>query len=365
MKSFRKYKNWVLGAIALVLVVALYFVYKNNKGVVKVTQVKPENAEVVKSVSASGKVTSQSIADLTFRTSTKITKLNAKEGQQVENNFLIAKGDAYSSYNTAQGLLEAKNQAIAERDKYIKLYQDDLESAGGRSQYELELNKRVSAVNQATANYNAQISSTLSYIIKAPFSGTIVDVYKNENENVTAAEPIAKLVDLNSLYFEASVDQEDIGLIKVGQNVEVDLDAYNLPFKGTVVDVPKYVDSESGTVKVKVDIDQSPVNKDLKTKYQDPTTSPILFGMVGDINIITKSLKAPNALEFDYIFSDEDKKTYIWVVENSRLKKMPVTVSLEGDIYTVVNEDLTEKTIVVPNDNKQELFEGSKVQITK
>lgn len=298
MKIFRKYKGWIITALIILIAGALFFVYKNNKGTVKVTKVMPEDTQVVKSVSASGEVTSESSADLAFRTSTKIVNLNVVEGQQVEKNFLVATGDASSSYSTAQGLLEAKNQAIAERDKFIELYEDNLEGVGGREQYQLELQKRVAAVNQATANYNAQISSTSSFIINAPFSGTIVDVYKQANENVTAAEPIAKLVDLNALYFEADVDQEDIGFVQTGQKVEVDLDAYNLPFMGTVVDVPKYIDTSTGTVKVKVKIDNSPVSEDEKAKYQDPTTSPILYGMAGDVNIITESVSAKNALGF-------------------------------------------------------------------
>lgn len=365
MKFFRKYKGWIITAVIVILATALFFVYKNNKSTAKVTKVVPEETEVIKSVSASGAVTSQSSADLAFRTSTKIVNLSVVEGQQVEKDFLVATGDASSNYNTAQALLEAKNQAIAERDKYIELYADNLEAAGGRAQYELELQKKVSAVNQATANYNAQISSTTSYVINAPFSGTIVDVYKQANENVTAAEPIAKLVDLNALYFEADVDQEDIGFVQTGQSVEVDLDAYNLPFKGSVVDVPKYIDTTTGTVKVKIQINNSPTSEQEQVRYQDPTTSPILYGMAGDVNIITESIKAPNALEFDYIFSDEDENTYIWIVESNNLKKMPVTISLEGDVYTVVNEDITSKTIVIPNDDKQEIKEGSKVQITQ
>jgi hypothetical protein len=61
---------------------------------------------------------------------------------------------------------------------------------------------------------------------------------------------------------------------------------------------------------------------------------------------------------FNEISYDEDSNPYVWVVESEKIKKLPIEIGLEGDLYTEVKTDLTGKSIVVPATESVEIQEG-------
>jgi len=81
--------------------------------------------------------------------------------------------------------------------------------------------------------------------------------------------------------------------------------------------------------------------------------------MTGEINIITEKTEgAVPSLIFNEISYDEDSNPYVWVVESKKIKKLPIEIGLEGDLYTEVKTDLTGKSIVVPATESVEIQEG-------
>ena len=58
----------------------------------------------------------------------------------------------------------------------------------------------------------------------------------------------------------------------------------------------------------------------------------------------------------------EENKYYVWIVENNTLVKLPIEIGLEGDIYTQVKTDLSNKEIVVPLSSGDKVEEGAKVK---
>ena len=63
--------------------------------------------------------------------------------------------------------------------------------------------------------------------IVSPFSGLVTSVsLPNPGINVTSGSVVATIIDPDSMYFEAQIDEVDISKIKPGAEVELTLDAY-------------------------------------------------------------------------------------------------------------------------------------------
>ena len=339
-------------AIPVIIITALVFYFITKNGAVVVEQVEVEEREILKTVSANGEIKSEQSTDLSFSVSGEIALINAKEGDTIEPDQILATLDSSAAFQTSQAYLQAKNAATKDRDIFKEQYQDNLDAIGGRQEYELKLNQLIDKVNQAEATYQSSLAALNNYRLIAPYSATIIEILKDEKEKVTATEVIVKLANLQSLHFEALVDQEDIGIVSLGQEVIIELDTYkNEEFKGTVIEIPKYISTaNSDTFNVKVNINN--IND-----------KSILLGMKGESKIVIDKLIVPNSLQFDSIFYDDDEKPFVWIVEKEILNKEYVQTGLEGDIYTEIKNDLSSFTIVTPKDSKIELKEGMKVKI--
>lgn len=62
-------------------------------------------------------------------------------------------------------------------------------------------------------------------VIKAPISGTIIDTQARAGEVVTPGLPLAMMVDLDALYVTANVPETRLRRLRVGQQVQVTVDA--------------------------------------------------------------------------------------------------------------------------------------------
>ena len=72
--------------------------------------------------------------------------------------------------------------------------------------------------------------------VKSPFAGTVSEVFAEEGENLTIGQPIAKIVDLNSLEISISVPETEIASFSVGAVAEVTVTALSdTPVRARVV----------------------------------------------------------------------------------------------------------------------------------
>ncbi|AQR97579.1 efflux RND transporter periplasmic adaptor subunit [Clostridium saccharoperbutylacetonicum] len=77
----------------------------------------------------------------------------------------------------------------------------------------------------------------LPYII-SPIDGTVVKSDAIKNQTVAATSQLAVVADTANMYIGVNVEETDIMKIKVGQQAEVEIDAYpGKTFKGKVTDI--------------------------------------------------------------------------------------------------------------------------------
>lgn len=348
LKSF--IKKWI--PVVLVIVgVALFFGRRASTSV-EVRRVDVKDRIVKKSVSASGSVKSKDEVSLSFPLVGVVKKISVKEGDSVKKGDLLSYLDTTAQYQSVQYYKDARDIEIRQKDLFEQERDTNEDLLGGSTAYEIKLREYNESISQAEANYQSALSTLSKYYIYAPFEGTIVEVPVNENETVSIGQMVLKIADLTKMVFEIDVDQEDFGLLKEGQEVEIEVDAYpDFTFGGVIKELPLFASQETNNFVVKIDF----------TTFDGYN---LKLGLLGDAYMIMQKTETPvRSVTFNEISYDQDDKPYIWILVGKRVRKLPIDIGLEGDVYTEIKTDLTGKTVVIPAKEGLEIEDGFRAKL--
>lgn len=272
---------------------------------------------VVETVSATGKIQPEIEVKISSEVSGEVIALPVKEGQQVKKGQLLARVNPEifnSNLNRSQaGLSNTKaglNQADAtlkeaklnfERNK--KLYENGVISKAEfdriTATFENALASKQSAyynVQSASATVRESSDNLRRTSIFAPVDGTISKLDVELGETVLGTQQMAgtemmRVANLNNMEVEVDVNENDIVKIEIGDEANVEVDAYlKKQFKGIVTSISNSASSaltadQVTNFKVKVRI--------LKESYTDlaqgkpANYSPFRPGMTATVDIIT------------------------------------------------------------------------------
>ncbi len=226
MKFLKKY--WYI--VILLLIVAGGIGWKLKPKPEEYHQYAVEKGPLQVLLSASGTVRAENKADLAFQTGGRLSWVGVKKGDRVKKWQGIASLDQ----RTVQKTLEK------ELNDYLKTRWD---FQGNRETYNVTTDnldgytltpavRRILEKSQFDLN-NSVLDVELQSVVKefssiiSPFSGLVTNVsLSNPGINVTSGSVIATIIDPDSMYFEAQIDEVDISKIKPGAKVELTLDAY-------------------------------------------------------------------------------------------------------------------------------------------
>ncbi len=290
--------------IIIVLLVAVagaayYFLWVKRKVAYEWITAPIERGELVVSISSTGTINPVTTVQVGTRVSGTITKIfvdfnsNVKKGQVIaeldKTPLLAALQDAQASEQKAYVQMV---QAKRDYDRNKKLWDEkivaDIDYYTSQTNYEAAKNTYTSAKAQAnTAEINLKYA-----IIVAPINGTVisrsVDVGQTVASSFSTPTLFAIANDLTKMEVIASVDEADIGQIKVGQIVSFTVDAYpDQSFKGKVqqIRIQPIITTNVVTYNVIIEVN----NDELK----------LLPGMTANITIVIQKhedvLKVPTA----------------------------------------------------------------------
>ena len=274
---------------------------------------------IVETVSATGKIQPEIEVKIAPEVSGEIILLNVKEGQVVKKGDLLVKinPDLYtSSYNrsvsnlsgTKAGLTQSEasfKEAKANYERNKTLYDKGVISKSdwdkAIASFEVAKATRQSSyynVQSASASVNEAKDNLGRTTIYSPADGTISVLNVELGERVLGTQQMAgtellRVANLNNMEVEVDVNENDIVKIKIGDEANVEVDAYlKKKFKGVVTSISNSASStltsdQVTNFKVKVRI--------LKESYQDllegkpASYSPFRPGMTATVDIITKT----------------------------------------------------------------------------
>jgi len=162
--------------------------------------------------------------------------------------------------------VQQASSSVRQREDELKSAQDmlgkirDLHGRGAAT--DKELKSAESSVVQAQDNLQAarlKLDSLVTHsgdgLIRSPMDGVITAVKAVVGGSVSPSAAVVTMVDPRDVVLKVTVDENDIGVVQVGQRADITLDAVDgLSLAGTVSAVGKVGETKSGIVVFNVDI---------------------------------------------------------------------------------------------------------------
>jgi HlyD family secretion protein len=263
MSQGKKIGLALLGIAVLGGVVAAN-VARQSRSKVEVQMGKVEKRDLVSKVSASGEIKPKKFVNVASNVSGKIVDLRVQEGERVKRGQIIARIDAKQFEEGARqseaGLAASRaeldramadvvaSRAAFERQK--RMHADKLVSDQAFDQAEAELKMKEASVESQRRRVAQQAAIAATNqdnlektVVIAPMDGVITSLVKEEGETVIGAQSfqptvICTVADLSVMEVEILVDETDIKNVRLGQEAEVRVDAFEeLKVRGEVTEI--------------------------------------------------------------------------------------------------------------------------------
>ncbi len=374
-------RKWLPRVLVLAVVagVALRFtVLRPDPVSVRVARVEQALVESTVTNSKAGTIRARRRAQLSAEVGGRVVEILHREGDRVEQGqVLIRLNDATPRAQLAlseEGLRVAEasaNQACVERDRARR------ELARKRSLAEQEIVSEdvLDALESAYAGAKASCNSLRAeadrarasiasaqveldkFAVRAPFTGVIAEQDVELGEWITpsppllTSPPVVDIIDLESLYVSAPMDEVDSAKIQVEQLAKVTVDSHpGEQFPGRVVRVAPYVldvEAQNRTVEIEVEF----VEPDAVTRF--------LPGTSADVEVVLET--RPDVLRIPTAALLEGNR--VLVASNGTLEERLVDVGLKNWEFAEVRSGLDVGQQVVVTLDRVEVKVGARVRI--
>lgn len=196
-------------------------------------------------------------------------------------------------------------------------------------------------------------------ILVAPFDGIVAEVNGEVGEYITpsppgiATLPAVDLINMESLYVAAPIDEIDAAQIQPGMAAMVSLDAFpKQSFKGRVRSIAPYVleqAKQARTVEIEADF------------LEGFAPENLLAGYSADVEIILNTRSEVLRLPTEALLGDSS--VYRLHPESGRIERRRVKTGLSNWKYTEVRSGLNKGDRVVTSIDRQGLADGVLVQV--
>jgi membrane fusion protein (multidrug efflux system) len=261
-----------------------------------------------------------------------LVELNVKAGQKVTKGQVLGRTD---DGGMSQQLASAENQYALAKTTFERQKNLWKQKIGSEIQY-LQAQTQMISAQKSVAQIKAQIAKT---VIKAPFSGTIDEVFVEKGEVVSPnPQGLMRIVNLGHMYVSTSIPETYIGKLKIGTEVDVFLTSLGKTYKGKVRQIGNFI---------------NPNNRSFGIEVSVPNPENLLRpNQVAKLKVI--DYVSPNAVVVptNVIQTDAQKNRFVYTVTNSNgktgiAKKVIVKTGQSSDNVTEILSGLDANTIIV------------------
>ena len=195
-------------------------------------------------LSAIGTLRAVKGVDLSFEVSGRVTNVNVKSGQEVKEGEVLIR--LYDVDETAK-LRQLEAQAELARIQLARTQKQLQVAAVAQSQYDADF--------AASKALEAQVAQQKALIVKktltAPFSGRVGIVTVNPGQFANPGDKMMSLQQLDPIFIDFYLPQQELGRLKQGQPVLARSDAFpDVAFVGRISAVDPRVDADSRNVHI-------------------------------------------------------------------------------------------------------------------
>ncbi|HIO59681.1 MAG TPA: efflux RND transporter periplasmic adaptor subunit [Flavobacteriales bacterium] len=416
----QKYIFIGLGVTIIGLLVAAS-IFGGKRQLPEVKTATTSSRSIIERVSASGKMQPELEVNISAEVSGQLIDLPVKEGHRVEvgdllaqinpDVYISAKNRAQAAVNTTMSNLSSSkamvatseaNLFVAEKEwsRTVTLFKNGVISQADYDRSEAafrtaEANLVSSQEGVKSANYSilsakASLQEALDNLsrttLKAPQAGIVTALVKEEGESVqgngfVAGEVVMKISNLDLMEVNIEVNESDIVRVKMGNEAEIEVDAYlNQTFTGSVTEIGNTALNAGSngfnldqvtnfSVKVRINTDSYSHLISDKSAHQ----SPFRPGMSATVELLTKSVSDVIAVPIQCVTTrkadDSDDAVlgvFVIDIESSKIKWTVVETGIQDNRFIEIVSGLSEEVSVVsgPYDLvSRKLEDGDEVEI--
>ncbi len=380
----KKYKFWLLGGLALILVLS-WILHKSDtsgKNAPEVETGKAVRRTIVETVMASGFVQPEKEVKISSEVSGEIIDLPVREGQQVQKGDLLVRinPDLYQSaleramaaLSNAQAALNQQKvrlrQARTDFERTKQLYekgivaQADFQQA--KTNYEVAQATYKAAqfqVKSAQASVKEARDNMKRTVIYAPISGTVTRLNVEKGERVVGTKQMAgteimRIADLNRMEVLTDVNENDIVKVKIKDTALIEIEAFpGRQFKGIVTEIANSAQTQSNATdqvvnfKVKVAI--------LPQSYADLTArhgeqySPFRPGMSASVDIVTARRENVVSVPVSAVTIRRDstgkQRETVFLLKDNTVRQQFVKTGVQDENFIEIIEGVQENQTVI------------------
>lgn len=352
MNKYVKYG--LIAVLALgALWAAAFFIKSNSKGAITYDTKNPFIANIEKKTVATGKVIPQEEIEIKPQISGIIDKIYMEEGDLVKAGDLIAvikvvpnEQALNSSSGRVRNAEAALNNVKIEYDRNKTLFDKGVISSQDFNALKLRYDQAVLELENSRADYriirlgSVGGSSSANTNIRATVNGTILEIPVEEGDQVIQSNnfndgtTIATIADLSRMIFEGKVDEGEVGKLRLGMPLEINLGAIqDQKFEALLKFIaPKGVE-EAGAVQFKIEGDVK-VNDSIFIRAGYSANASLVLEKKDSILVIPEAL-----LQFD----KETDKPYVELsVGDQQWERKDIEIGISDGVNVEIVSGLTE-----------------------
>lgn len=258
-----------------VLFAAAYFIKTNSTSSIVYETQTPLITSIEKKSVATGKVVPEDEVEVKPQVQGILESILVEEGDYVREGELLAKIKVVADegqLNSAKGRLANSKivlqNAKIEYDRNKDLYEKDIISQREYQNSELNYNRAKQDVSNAQSDYEIiKLGSTgggasANTNVRATVAGTVLEIPVKEGDQViesnsfNSGTTIAVIADLGKMIFEGKVDEAEVGKLKIGMPLTVNLGAIqDKEFAAKLKFIAPKGNEEQGAVQFKIEGD--------------------------------------------------------------------------------------------------------------
>lgn len=262
-------------------------------------------------------------------------KLRQKQSSLSRNNYLqqVANSSDYVAEMEAE--IKRVKEQIADEESYKAEMQSQKNASengvmGSYDKISYEADKELAQIAYAEAE-KAYYESKSG--LCAEFDGVVTEVSAVEGSVVTEGTQLCKLESTESVKVSLYASKQDVAKLAVGQKAEVTISGNT--YAATVSKINRMASmNNSNTPMVGVEV------------HIDEPDDRIILGLDAKLTINTRSVENALLVPVEAINADRDGD-FLYVVEEGKVVRKPVTCGISNDTYTEIIEGITEEDQII------------------
>lgn len=196
---------------------------------------------------AYGEIEAQKNIVMNAETMGSVKRIAVREGQRVAKGDVLVELDREQISNNREELVAQLELAREVYERQARLWEKEI---GSEIQL-LEAKTRLESLEKSLAALDAQVNKS---VIRAPFAGTVDEVFPKPGEIVGMGSPILRLVNLDRVSVIAEISEVYVGQLSTSTPVVASFPSLDTSFALTVSRIGDFINPNNRSFKIEVDL---------------------------------------------------------------------------------------------------------------